>query len=131
MEGWLQLQKKNFELEETHLHTGDSKPSRLNKKQKIAYKIIKKWVKKAMTDDNPEQILMQIQGMYVVAAFLRFFATALCHQLWFLFFFPGRAGVGKSFFLGCLERYVCWAQLSVHCNVALLFLLLGISSRRR
>ena len=70
MEHWLQHQKKNYEIDETHLLTGNFNPSRLNKKQKIAYKIIKKWVKKAMTDDNPEQILMQIQGMYVAAALI-------------------------------------------------------------
>ena len=78
MEGWLQNRKKFFQIDETNLHTGDFSPSRLNKKQKIAYKIIKKWVKKAKTEDNPEQILMQIQGMLcVAAALLRFFSTSL------------------------------------------------------
>ena len=70
MERWLAHYKKNYQIDETHVHTGDFNPSRLNKKQKIAYKIIKKWVKKAKTEDNFEQILMQIQGMLCVAAAL-------------------------------------------------------------
>ena len=32
-------------------------------------------------------------------------------------FFPGRAGVGKSFWLGCIDRYVCSVQLNSLCTV--------------
>ena len=41
-------------------------PAKLNHKQKIAYKLLKKWTKNAIAkidgDKNPDQLLLQING---------------------------------------------------------------------
>ena len=53
-------------IEEEDMDRSHYVPAKLNHKQKVAYKLLKKWTKNAIAkiegDKNPDQLLLQING---------------------------------------------------------------------